>query len=68
LHKVVARGIDVLPKDLGEALQALQADSVVSEALGPVLTAQFIALKQAELTEYQRHVSDWELQRYAAAF
>ncbi|HSW09174.1 type III glutamate--ammonia ligase [Aquabacterium sp.] len=67
-HEVVSRGIGVLPQDLGEALRALQADSVISEALGPVLTGQFIALKQAEWIEYQRHVSHWELQRYAAAF
>jgi glutamine synthetase len=41
---------------------------VISEALGPVLTAEFIRLKRAEYTDYARHVSAWELERYAAAF
>lgn len=62
------RGIPALPQGLGEALQALRRDAVITAALGPVLTEQFVQLKQAEWQDYQRHVSDWELQRYAAAF
>ncbi len=68
LGDIRARGIPVLPQSLSEAVQALQADEVVCAALGPVLTAEFIRLKQAEWTAYARHVSDWELSRYAAMF
>ena len=63
-----ARGIHHLPQTLDQALDALAADSVVCDGLGETLTAQFLRLKRAESTEYARHVSDWELQRYAAMF
>ncbi|WP_422565482.1 type III glutamate--ammonia ligase [Ideonella sp.] len=68
LNEIAARGIALLPQSLGEAVQALAADPVILEALGPVLARQFIDLKQAEWLAYSRHVSDWEMQRYAAAF
>jgi glutamine synthetase len=68
LAEIHARGIALLPQSLHEALGALQADAVLTEALGPTLSVQFQALKREEWLAYQRHVSDWELQRYAAAF
>jgi glutamine synthetase len=68
LAEIHARGIALLPQSLHEALGALQADAVLIEALGPTLSAQFAALKRDEWLAYERHVSDWELQRYAAAF
>ncbi len=37
-------------------------------ALGAELAAEFIALKKMEWTEYARHVSDWETQRYVEFF
>ncbi len=63
-----ARGFELLPRHLGDALDALAADGVVCAALGPQLTRQFQAIKQAEFQAHANHVSDWELQRYAAAF
>ena len=42
--------------------------STLTGALGETLTTQFLKLKRDESLAYQRHVSDWELQRYAAAF
>ena len=68
LAEIQSRGIALLPQSLHEALGALQADAVLTEALGPTLSTQFQALKREEWLAYQRHVSDWELQRYAAAF
>jgi glutamine synthetase len=41
---------------------------VVRGALGETLSNEFIRLKRMEWVEYARHVSGWELQRYAAAF
>lgn len=63
-----ARGIGLLPRHLGEAIDALAADAVLAEALGTTLQREFIALKQDEHLQHSRHVSDWELQRYAARF
>jgi len=61
-------GIEVLPQNLLEAVQALEADSVVRDGLGKELAAEFIALKRMEWTEYARHVSDWETERYLEFF
>ncbi len=36
--------------------------------LGKELSAEFITLKRMEWTEYARHVSDWETQRYLEFF
>jgi len=68
LPQIRARGIPVLPQSLADAAEALEADEVVCAALGPTLTAEFLRLKRAEALAYARHVSSWELDRYAAAF
>ncbi len=68
LAEVRARGIPLLPQSLGEALDALAADELICTALGDTLAHQFLRLKRAEMAEYDRQVSDWEMQRYAAAF
>ena len=62
------RGIAVLPQSLGEAVDALERDAVLCEALGASLAAEFIAAKRSEWIAYARHVSDWEMQRYAELF
>ena len=61
-------GIGVLPQNLLEAIQALEQDEVVQEGLGAPLAKEFIELKRMEWTEYARHVSDWERDRYVEYF
>ncbi len=68
LTDIRLRGIEVLPQSLNEAVDALQADEVIADALGDTLCDQFCQLKREEWTEYARHVSDWELARYGAMF
>jgi len=68
LAQIRERGIPLLPQSLAEGLDALRADEVVRGALGASLAAEFERLKRAEWTEYARHVSGWELDRYVAAF
>ncbi|MFL6682377.1 MAG: type III glutamate--ammonia ligase [Burkholderiaceae bacterium] len=68
LAQIRARGIPLLPQSLHEALDALRADDVVRSALGESLATEFDRLKRAEWTEYARHVSGWELERYGALF
>lgn len=68
LAQIAARGITTLPRDLHGAIKALQSDEVITAALGATLTEQFIALKTDEWLQYSHHVSNWELDRYAAAF
>ena len=68
LPQLRTHGIGLLPQTLGEALDALEADDVVCEALGETLTDEFLRLKRDEALAYARHVSAWELERYAAFF
>ncbi|MBX3608915.1 MAG: type III glutamate--ammonia ligase [Hydrogenophaga sp.] len=57
---------DRLPRDLHDALLALQSDAVVTGALGEDATREFVQLKAAEWAAFHAQVSDWELQQYAA--
>jgi len=68
LAQIRSRGIALLPQSLEQALDALRGDEVVRGALGESLAAEFDRLKCVEWTEYARHVSAWELERYAALF
>jgi len=63
-----ARGIGVLPQGLGDAVDALEADEVLCEALGATLAREFITAKRAEWIAYARHVSEWEMRRYGERF
>ena len=62
------QGIKLLPQNLLEAVDALEADSVMCQGLGTALAQEFIRLKRMEWTEYSRHVSDWESHRYLEFF
>lgn len=69
LAQIRERGIALLPGSLDAALDAFEADAVVSTgALGATLAREFVALKRDEALAYARHVGEWELQRYAQAF
>jgi glutamine synthetase len=63
LDQIRQAGIGLLPQDLREAVDALEADTVLCEALGPV-ACEFIDLKRCEWVEYMRHISDWEIDHY----
>ncbi len=41
-------GIDLLPRNLGEAIAALRADETLLEALGPELSQSYLAVRQNE--------------------
>jgi glutamine synthetase len=66
-EKLAEHGIGVLPQNLSDALDALEADTVIRSALGPVAD-EFISLKRMEWIEYMRHVSDWEIKNYLEFF
>jgi glutamine synthetase len=53
-----------LPKSLDEALDALEADTVLAEALGTELVETFVAVKRFECERYHQWVSDWDLDEY----
>ncbi|AUV83512.1 type I glutamate--ammonia ligase [Salinigranum rubrum] len=61
-------GITTLPSNLGEALDALEADEVVQSALGDHVTEKFIEAKTHEYDEFRVDVSQWELDQYLEKF
>jgi glutamine synthetase len=61
-------GINELPGTLSEALDELEADEVMREALGEHVFSRFIEAKRAEWDEYRTQVTSWELDRYLEAF
>jgi len=63
-QEVAARGMGFLPRTLPEALAAFEADPVVAEALGSVISAEFVKVKRSELAAYDLHVHPWEREMY----
>jgi glutamine synthetase len=61
-------GIDTLPGNLGEAIDALEADPVIQNALGEHVYPKFVEAKTQEFDEYRVAVSEWELDRYLETF
>lgn len=57
-----------LPRDLHDALAALEADAGLREAVGAAFCEQFLSIKRAEWDAYAQQVSGWELERYANGF
>ncbi|ABG05422.1 L-glutamine synthetase [Rubrobacter xylanophilus DSM 9941] len=58
------RNIRQLPSTLNAACDALEADSVICEALGADFVEEFLETKRQEWDRYNRHVSEWEIDRY----
>lgn len=57
-------GIEDLPGSLREALQELKSAPVMLEALGEHIAQNFITSKTMEYNSYQKHVSEWEMDKY----
>ena len=66
-EEIRLKGIRQLPQTLDESLAELKQDEVVQESLGAIYE-QFIELKEAELREYRRQVTPWEIDRYLTLF
>ncbi|MFB6207515.1 MAG: type I glutamate--ammonia ligase [Haloglomus sp.] len=61
-------GIETLPSNLGEAVDALEADETIMSALGPHVSEKFVQAKREEFQEYLVEVSEWELDQYLETF
>jgi glutamine synthetase len=64
VEELQSRGIRLLPSNLSEALDELEADSVLGEALGSDYLKLYLKVKRREWDEYHNTVSDWEVDRY----
>jgi len=59
-----SKGIDQLPGSLAEALEELQGNEVIQQAVGEELYEAFVRAKWAEWNAYRTRVSDWEIDYY----
>jgi glutamine synthetase len=66
--QLAARGVQPLPRTLGEAVQAFEEDPFTGQILGEELKQEFITYKRAEWEEYHQTVSQWEIDKYARLF
>jgi glutamine synthetase len=63
-----ARGIEFLPQNLIEAVEAFMADPFVEQILGKELSDEFIRYKIQEWESYHQTISPWEVERYTHLF
>lgn len=62
------KGIQTLPRTLGEAIEGFAADPLSKSVMGQLMYETYIDFKSQEWQEYHNHVSDWEIKRYLKFF
>lgn len=62
------RGIGLLPASLHEAINQLEQDEVVCEALGHDYARYYIEVKRDEWRRYHNSVSAWEIENYLGVY
>jgi len=55
----------LLPTTFQQALDALERDQVIAEAVGTELVDAFGTIKAAELERFRAWVTDWEFAEYS---
>jgi glutamine synthetase len=63
-----ARGITTVAKNLMEAIDHLQKDPVIVEALGKFTVDKIVEAKTAEWDSFRMSVTQWELDRYLEVY
>ena len=61
-------GIESLPGCLAEALDELEKDDVIKEALGDHIFKKFMEAKRQEWDDYRVRVTEWEIENYLSTF
>lgn len=61
-------GVDVLPGSLHQALEAMEKDDVICDALGPHIYSRFLEAKIMEWKDFRQRVTSWEIQRYLGVY
>ncbi len=62
------RKIDMLPRSLAQAIDYLEEDEVVKNALGTEYAAYYIQTKREEWRQYHSSVSQWEVDNYLGVY
>lgn len=61
-------GVGTLPGSLHQALDEMEKDEVVRDALGPHIFERFYEAKTMEWKEFRQRVTSWELERYLGVY
>jgi glutamine synthetase len=66
IYEAIAGGKDVrkVPHNLGDALDALEADPLIQEAMPDEMYKVFMHYKRDEWNRFQATVSDWDIETY----
>ncbi|MCT0213535.1 MULTISPECIES: type III glutamate--ammonia ligase [unclassified Synechococcus] len=67
-EQLAERGINLLPRTLGEAIEAFAADPLSRSVFGDAMFDSFVAYKREEWESYHGAVSEWERKRYLEFF
>jgi len=60
--------IKSLPANLGDAINMLEKDDVVKDALGSHITENFLTAKKSEWSDYIAAVHPWEVEQYLTKY
>ena len=63
-----SEGIESLPGNLMDAIEAMQADKVIADALGDHILSMYVEAKKKEWETYCSQVSRWEIDEYISKF
>ncbi len=66
--QMAAEGITVLPANLKEAIEELEANPIAKETLGDHIFEKYIEAKLQEWDAFRTYVSQWELDEYLAVY
>lgn len=64
----LALGIDVLPKNLSEAVEEMKKDELVNRVLGEHAFNVYIEAKTLEWDDYNTKIHQWEIDQYLSKF
>lgn len=65
---VAASGIELLPRNLDDAVDAFEADPLSRQVFGDDLFNEWVRMKRLECESYRFHISDWERDQYLTFF
>ena len=63
-YELAARGIQRLPSTLLDAIHELEADTILADALGPLLADSYITIRKADWELFSHHDADFEIRHH----
>ena len=66
-QELTKRGIQYLPRTVGEAIAEAKRDSFVRESLGEIAFQEYIKVRESEYRDYREQVTQWEIDNYLSS-